>query len=316
MILPTRMLGSTGLATSVLGYGAMELRGSRIWNGRPISDRQAEVVLNTVLEAGINFIDTANDYGRSEELIGRFISHRKDEFILSSKCGCQVRRRDESTDATPHVWTRANLVRGVDESLARLKLDCIDIMQLHNPSVEDCEQGELVEVLQDLKKDGRIRWLGCSSTLPHILTFIEWGVFDVFQVPYSALQREHEQVLTYAAMAGAGVIVRGGVARGEPGAGLGDGEKWQIYADAELDDLRENGESRTQFLLRFLLANPDLSTTIVGTMNPQHVQENVQAVLGGPLDPQIYAEARRRLQATGERPVEIETYIKASKKGP
>ena len=116
MTLPQEVLGRTGLTVTKLGYGAMEVRGSRIWGGRPIEDADAETILNAVVDSGITFIDTANDYGRSEEYIGRFLSHRRDEFVLATKCGCTVVRRDESTDDTPHVWTRENLFRCLHES--------------------------------------------------------------------------------------------------------------------------------------------------------------------------------------------------------
>jgi aryl-alcohol dehydrogenase-like predicted oxidoreductase len=66
--------------------------------------------LNAVVDNGITLIDTANDYGRSEEYIGRFLLHRRDEFVLATKCGCTVVRRDKSTDDTPHVWIQGELV--------------------------------------------------------------------------------------------------------------------------------------------------------------------------------------------------------------
>src|SRR5678816_4334734 len=72
--LEKRVLGRTGLEVTALGYGAMEVRGSRIWGGRPVTEAQAETILNAVLDAGINFIDTSNDYGRSEEFIGKYIA--------------------------------------------------------------------------------------------------------------------------------------------------------------------------------------------------------------------------------------------------
>src|SRR5512137_1285536 len=96
--LPTTTLGRTGLEVTRLGFGAMEIRGSRIWGGRPVTEDQARTILDAVLDAGINFIDTSNDYGRSEEFIGRFIAHRRAEFILATKCGCCVTRKDDRTD--------------------------------------------------------------------------------------------------------------------------------------------------------------------------------------------------------------------------
>ena len=295
--LPHGPLGRTGLDVTTLGYGAMEVRGSRIWGGRPVEDGEAETILNAVLDEGITFVDTANDYGRSEEYIGRYLAHRRDEYVLATKCGCTVVRVDDSTDDTPHVWTRDNLFRGLHESLERMRTDRVDLMQLHNPTVEQVEQGDLVAVLQEMKEQGKVRWIGISATNPHLETYIGWGVFDSFQIPYSALEREHEQLIQAAADAGAGVIVRGGVARGEPGAGLGAEDRWATWEAAGLDDLREEGESRTAFLLRFTNSHPGMSTNIVGTKSVQHLKENIAAAARGPLPDEVYAEAKKRLDA-------------------
>lgn len=296
--LPRTTLGRIGLEVTKLGYGAMEVRGARIWGGRPVADDGADAILNAVLDSGINFIDTANDYGRSEEYIGRFLAQRRDEFVLATKCGCTVVYKDEHTDDTPHVWTRENLFRGLHESLERMKTDRVDLMQLHNPSVEQVESGDLVRALEDMKAQGKVRFIGISSTEPHIETYIGWGVFDAFQIPYSALERKEEANIQKASDAGAGVIVRGGVARGEPGAGLGNEDRWKSWNDAKLDDLLEEGETRTGFLLRFTDSHPGMSTNIVGTKNPAHLAENVKAAAQGPLAPEIYEEAKRRLPAS------------------
>ena len=127
-VLPARTLGRTGLSVTQLGFGAMEIRGPRIWDGRTASENQADTILNAVIDAGINFIDTANDYGRSEEFIGKYLSRRCSAFYLATKCGCKVTRKDEHTDSTPHEWTRQNLFRGLHESLERLNTDYVDVM--------------------------------------------------------------------------------------------------------------------------------------------------------------------------------------------
>lgn len=288
-------MGRTGLHVTRLGFGAMEIRGPRIWGGRPVSDGEADSILNAVLDAGINFIDTSNDYGRSEEFIGRFIAGRRSEYLLATKCGCCVTRKDDQTDDTPHVWTRENLFRGLEESLQRMRTDHLDLMQLHNPTVEQCDQGDLVAVLQEMRQQGKVRFIGCSSTDPHLSTYINRGVFDVFQIPYSALERKHEQTIQEAADSGAGVIIRGGVARGEPGSGMGHTDRWAAWEAANLDELLDSGETRTQFLLRFTISHPGMSTTIVGTKNPKHLEENVRAARRGPLSSDVYQEARQRL---------------------
>jgi aryl-alcohol dehydrogenase-like predicted oxidoreductase len=120
-----------------------------------------------------------------------------------------VVRRDEHTDDTPHVWTRENLFRGLHESLQRMKTDYVDVMQLHNPTIEQVKQGDLISALRDMKTQGKVRWIGCSSTLPDIAAYIEWGTFDLFQMPYSGLERLHEAVITRAAAAGVGTISDG-----------------------------------------------------------------------------------------------------------
>ena len=284
-ILPTATLGRTGLEVTRLGFGA----GHR----RAMTDEEMNAQLNAVLDAGINFIDTANDYGNSEEMIGRYLGHRRDEFILATKCGCHP---------DGHIWTRENAFRGLHESLERLRVDSVDIMQLHNPTVAQCEQGELVQALQDMRAQGKVRWIGMSTTLPHLPTYLEWDVFDVYQIPYSALERDHEDWLTTTAQAGAGTIIRGGVALGKPGVGLGQSDRWQAFNEAGLDELKQSGESDTSFVLRYTLTHPDVHTNIVGTTNPAHLAENAQAALAGPLSPDVYAEARKRLDRIGVSP--------------
>lgn len=295
-----KRLGRTGLLVTKLGYGAMELRGRRIWNGRTVTDKQAQNILNAVLDSGINFIDTSNDYGISEELIGKFISRRRNDYYLATKCGCTIVNKGDH-DETPHIWTKKNLLRNIESSLKRLKTDYVDIWQLHNPTVAQVEENNLLEVMEQVKSEGKTRWIGISTTYPHIKTFIEWNVFDVFQVPYSALQREHEEMITNAAKAGAGTIIRGGVAQGEPGVSCrAVTEVWEKWDKARLDEFRPPDESRTAFMLRFTLTHPDLNTTIVGTVDPQHLAENLTAIQAGPLSEDMYAEIKHRLDELNE----------------
>jgi aryl-alcohol dehydrogenase-like predicted oxidoreductase len=303
--LPVSILGRTGLEVTRLSYGAMEVRGSRIWGGRPVTDDQAKTILNAVLDEGINFIDTANDYGRSEVYIGKYLAYRRKEYYLATKCGCTVVRRDETTDDTPHVWTRDNLFRGLNESLQRMKTDYVDIMQLHNPPVEETEKNHLVDVLKEMQQSGKVRFIGISTTLPHLPAYLDWGMFDTFQIPYSALERDHEEWISRAAEAGIGTIIRGGVARGETGVGLGNQDRWAKFEEAGLDDLREQGEARTAFLLRYTLSHPHVDTTIVGTLYPEHLRENIAAAQRGPLPQDTYEEAKRRLERAGVAPVKV-----------
>lgn len=294
--LPKHLLGQTGLEVTSLGYGAMELRA--------LDEASAGAILNAVLDAGINFIDTSIDYGHSEELIGRCISSRRSDYFLASKCGCVP-----GGSGGDHVHTAANIRAGVENSLRLLKTDHLDLVQFHRSltEAEFNEHGALREVLK-LRDEGKVRFVGVSGTLPHMSEQVDMGVFDAFQVPYSALQREHEAVIAKASAAGAGIIVRGGVARGAPS----DWER-QYYMlrtetmkdrwdEARLDELLSDGMTRMEFMLRFTLSNSDLDTTIVGTKSVEHLAGNVAAALAGSLPADVLAEAKRRLAAAGSAP--------------
>ena len=293
--LDTAILGRTELQVTRLGYGAAPVR--------DVSEDVAESMLNAVLDTGINFIDTSIDYGRSEEFIGKYISHRRSEFYLASKCGCAV---VSDPALGRHVFTRENIVAGVNQSLARMKTDYLDFVQFHSsPSRETLEQNGAIETLRDLQSGGKIRFLGSSSTLPNVADHLSMGVFDEFQIPYSALEREHENVITKCGEAGIGTVIRGGVAQGEPGVGRGAKDTWRKFEDAKLDELIEDGDHRTAFMLRFTLSHPHVHTTIVGTKNRQHIQENVRTAIRGPLPPELYEEAKRRLDSVGLKPAAV-----------
>ena len=280
--LPTAVLGRTGIEVTRLGYGA----GHR----KPMTEQQNQAMVRRVVDSGITLIDTANDYGNSEEMIGLAISDRYSKLTVSTKCGCSP---------NGHSWTRDNLFRGLEQSLERLQTDCIDIMQTHGGSVREFEENGAVDALLEMREQGLVNWIGVSTNLPDLPTFIEWGVFDIFQLPYSALDRTHEEWITKAAEAGAGILIRGGVALGEPGVGKGSASEWRAFEDAGLDELREHGESRTAFVLRFVANHPSAHCNLVGTTSPAHLQENIEAMLRGPLPDDVYAEAKRRLDGVG-----------------
>ena len=301
--LPKRELGRTGLQVTSLGYGAMELRGAP--RGRDVSEEQAERILNAALDAGVNFIDTSPDYGVSEERIGRYISQRRSEFYLASKCGCLVGAAAQQGGRNPHVFTPENIVAGVNQSLARMKTDYLDLVQFHaSPSRAKLEEHGGLQALLDLQKEGKVRHVGMSATLPNLTEHIEMGVFDAFQIPYSALERDHEEVIAAASRAGAGIVVRGGAAKGGPG--KEEGDFWNAWQRVGLDDLLGD-MTRMEFILRFTFSHPDLDTTIVGTVNPAHLQDNLNALLAGLLPPDLYEEAKRRLAAAGSLPTPLPT---------
>ena len=299
----TRALGGTGADVTILGYGAMELRGRR---GPEIADEDAGRLLNAVLDGGINVIDTSPDYGRSEELMGIYIGHRRDEFFLASKCGCLIEVPADTPPPYPHDYSPGNVRADVEQSLRRLRTDHLDLVQVHmSPSKATLEQNRTVETLRDLQAEGKVRFIGMSGILPNLPDHIAMGVFDVFQIPYSAVQRDHEELITEAADTGAGTFIRGGAARGaasedknwqtgplsqDPGVGR---RNWETSGIAGL--LLEAGMSSMEFVLRFTLSHPSLSTTIVGTSNPVHLAGNIAVAEKGPLPAEFYEEAKKHL---------------------
>lgn len=289
-----RLLGRTGLEVTRLGYGCGELRGKGAFGGREISEEQAEAILNAALDAGINYVDVSPDYGSAEHLVGKFLSHRRGEFHLATKCGCDPIPEGDHLQGR-HTWTRDTLVRNIHESLERLRTDRVDVLQMHNPAPDDVRKNRLVEALQEIQGQGMTRFIGVSTTLPDLRQFVEMGVFDVFQVPYSALQPEHHDALRLVAQAGAGVVVRGGIAQGAPDNETARPERTELWQHAGLDEVLEEGMTAHELILRYTLSHPNCDTTIVATINPEHLREDLAAAGKGPLPPQLYEEVRTRV---------------------
>jgi aryl-alcohol dehydrogenase-like predicted oxidoreductase len=204
----------------------------------------------------------------------------------------------------------------VEHSLRTLKTDHLDLVQFHH-SLDRAEleaDGALDELLR-LRDEGKTRFVGISGTLPKIVELIDMGVFDAFQVPYSAVERAHEDLMAKAAASGIGIIVRGGVARGGPSDwSLARPYDWAlrrrpqlqaIWKQAKLDDVLD-GMSPMEFILRFTISNEDLDTTIVGTSNLEHLRDNIEAASKGPLPAAVVEEAKRRLDAAGSTPTSLQ----------
>jgi aryl-alcohol dehydrogenase-like predicted oxidoreductase len=206
-----------------------------------------------------------------------------------------------------HDYGAVNVRADVEQSLRRLRTDRLDLVQVHlSPPRSELEAAGTIGALETLRAEGKVRFIGMSGTLPNLPDHIGMGVFDVFQIPYSALQPEHDELITRAADAGAGVLIRGAVARGT----ASEDKNWTVqplsssgppardrWEAAKLDELLDDKMNRHEFILRFTLSHPGVSSAIVGTSNPEHLRGNVRAASRGPLPPDVYAEARRRLAA-------------------
>lgn len=289
-----RILGRTGLGVTQLGYGSMGLRGQRTWGVRVVSDQDADRFLNAVLDAGINFIDTSPDYGVSEERIGRYIGSRRGEFYLATKCGCVYTQREDHLELD-HVWKPDVIQRNLETSLQRLRTDYVDVLQFHGGDAETLQREGLIDVVTKLRDQGLIRFIGASSSLPNLAALVDLGVFDTFQIPYSCLAPQHHDLICRAAESGAGIILRGGIAQGGPDAEIQRPALNEVWDKARLDELRPDGMSRAEFILRYTLANSYCHTAIIGTCNLAHLAENLAAANRGALPPELASEISARV---------------------
>lgn len=291
-----KTLGRTKLEVTQLGFGAMEL--ARDYT----TEKMAESTLNTVLDMGINFIDTAACYGSSEERIGKFIGKRRDEFYLATKCGCNPKHLGGDGVKS---WTKANIMKHFEGSLKRLQTDRVDVLQLHNP--RDADLDEAIEALKEIQNKGQTRFIGISSTWQFIEMRLQMDVFDTFQIPYSCLSLGHGGSITKVGEAGCGVVVRGGIAQGGPDANEHKKARPPIqrsidrWDESGCKDLLEEGMTETEMILRFTLSHPHCHTVICGTKNPEHVKANAVAAAKGPLSEDLCNEITRRIKETDER---------------
>jgi aryl-alcohol dehydrogenase-like predicted oxidoreductase len=291
-----QILGRTGLEVTQLGYGSMGIRGPKAWGVRVVSEEAADEFLNAVLDAGINFIDTSPDYGISEQRIGQYIGSRRSEFYLATKCGCVYTQHEDHLEIA-HVWKKEVIQRNIETSLQRLRTDYVDVLQFHGGDAETLQREGLIDLLLDFRDQGMVKFIGASSSLPHLPGLIGLGVFDTFQIPYSCLATEHREWITKAAEAGAGIIIRGGIAQGGPDAEIQRPALNDVWTRARLDEVLPAGMNRAELILRYTFSHPHCHTTIVGTCNHAHLAENLAAAAKGPLPSDLYAEVSSRVAA-------------------
>jgi aryl-alcohol dehydrogenase-like predicted oxidoreductase len=249
----SRPFGQTGLGVTPLGFGAFKIgRNEKVKYPQPYDlpdDATVERLLNGVLDLGVNLIDTAPAYGLSEERIGRCLSQRRGEFVLSTKVGERF-INGESTYDFSGIAVRAS----VAESLRRLKTDVIDILFVHSngDDVTIQQQTDLVPTLQKLKHAGYVRSLGFSGkTSAGAAAALAWA--DAVMVEYHLQDTSQADVISSAAEQGVGVVVKKGLSSGHLPA-----------ADA----------------IRFVLSNAHVGSLIVGGLNLDHWQANAATADG------------------------------------
>ncbi|NJN83641.1 MAG: aldo/keto reductase [Caldilineaceae bacterium] len=289
-------LGRTGLEISRLGVGLAEI-------GFELSfDQQQEAsdVLNNALDAGINFLDTAACYGISEELIGRTIAHRREEYVLATKCG------HVAGDYEGEAWSAQTISDSIDRSLVRMKTDRVDLVQLHSCGVDVLEEGEAIEALLAAQKAGKTRFVGYSGDNEAAAWAVESGIFDTLQTSFNLVeQRARTRLFDKAKAQKMGIIVKRPIANGAWGvarspSGYADEYFRRAQVMAKEGPIPGAPDSRILLALGFTFAHPEVNTAIVGTRNPAHMRSNIDWVENAlPIDPEAVAELHRRFDRLG-----------------
>ena len=297
-----RPLGKTGLEVSRLGLGAAQ-HGDL---DRP--DEEVERSLHHALDAGLNFIDTAALYNRSEERIGRFLVSRRDEFFLATKCG-SLRAGGVAGAEMVEDYTREGIFLSVEESRKKLRMDVIDLVQFHGlPPVALLD--EAFEALLEVKARGWARFVGVSADGPAAAAFAgkpteplsaaklarQWPV-DTWQFTYNFLSQEAAfELMPILRSEGIGTVVKRPISN----------VVWETEEEPENDFYRKPWQRARQlplrelagelsvieFALRFVLSNTDVDLALTGTINPRHLETNIRWAESGPLPEETLRPAR------------------------
>ena len=278
--LEKRPLCDSGLSVTFMGFGALEI--GRDWGitddtAKP-SEEESAKVLNFVLDSGINIIDTARAYHRSEERIGKFIAERRREFILMSKCGEHSQEPETYYDFSYHAVSQS-----IQKSLELLHTDVIDVMQIHfGPNPEKVlADGETLQALKDARKQGKIRFIGASIDGDLARQCILSENFDCMQMEYNLLNRVNEENIALCKDRNMSVFIRGGLMKGfltEKGIQqINKLPEQQQIKLRYLYDLASNDPRRlTALALQFLYKNKAITSVLLGSKNIENIRSNLQ----------------------------------------
>ncbi|MFW6043180.1 MAG: aldo/keto reductase [Marinilabiliaceae bacterium] len=299
-------LGKNGPVISTIGFGAWGISG-RDWG--QTDDEKSKKALHEALDSGITFIDTADVYGsgHSEELIREVLDERerKDKVVIATKAGNNFYPfLGEKHKTTPHNpdYSEKHLIYAAEQSIKRLGVEALDILQLHSPDEEILERDEPWKALETLKRDGKIKHAGWSIQSfkeTEQARFLEkhHELLDVIQVRYNLLEREAEKKLfPLAQQYGTGVIVRIPILFGflagkfSRDSKFGDDDHRRFNLSPEkLDNYLKQLEqfqgffdqhknySMAQLSLRFCISHPACHVAIPGGKTPEQVRENAVA---------------------------------------
>ncbi len=305
-----RRLGNTGFKVSEIGFGTWGLGGNSYG---PVDGTESKKALNFAFEKGVNFYDTSDLYGtgHSEELLGEVFKDVRDRVIIATKGGTLP----HTGFKMPQDFSAKYLENALEGSLRRLKTDCIDLYQLHSPTINDIEKNDVIETLEDFKTQGKIRTYGISVRSPDDgKVAIEKYNFSVVQVNFNMIdQRAIENGLfALAKEREVGIIVRTPLVFGYLTGKLDGNEKFKgidyranwpkdqlkRWADApDLFSFLYNDKTPVQSALRFCLDFDAVSTVIPGMMNTTEVKENIVSSDLSPLSQKEHAVIRRIYQS-------------------
>lgn len=282
--LERRELGNTGLKVSYIGFGASPL--GNVFGH--VSHGNALATVREALRLGINFFDTSPYYGGtvSETVLGNCLKElgvRRDEIVVSTKCGRYIDGFDFSAE---------RVTRSIDESLARLKMDYVDILHCHDIEFGSLDQivNETIPALQKLKEAGKIRFIGITGlplgVFTDVLDRVPPGSVDVIlsYCHYSINDSTLEDLLPYLKSKGVGVITASPLAMGlltenGPPEWHPASPELKSACRAAAAHCKEKGKNISKVALQYSLTNKDISTVLVGMNSPRQVEENVAAAL-------------------------------------
>jgi aryl-alcohol dehydrogenase-like predicted oxidoreductase len=270
-----RNFGNTGLKVSALGFGAGEI------GDYAISEKESEKTLNSVLDLGINLIDTARGYYASEVRIGKYISHRRNEFILSTKVGYGIEGYNN--------WSYDIVIAGVDEALKLMKTDYFDIVHLHSCDLETLKRGEVIEALNKTVEQGKVKVAAYSGENEELKYAVDSNLFRSVQTSINICdQIDLDGSIKIAKNKGLGVIAKRPVANApwkylERPAGKYVEEYWHRWKTMNLPEQ----ENWLDTFLRFSVYAKGVDTAIVGTTNIEHLKSNIKIIEMGPLESEL-----------------------------
>ncbi|WP_042355195.1 aldo/keto reductase [Bacillus rubiinfantis] len=272
-------LGNSELMVSQLGLGCMSIG---------IAEKAARDIIETALEEGVNYFDTADlyDFGENEKIVGKSLKNVREQVIIATKVG--NRWKDDRTGWT---WdpSKAYIKEAVKQSLKRLGTDYIDLYQLHGGTIADSIE-ETIEAFEELKAEGFIRYYGISSIRPNVIReYVKKSNIVSVMMQYSILDRRpEEEALPLLAEHGISIVTRGPLAKGLLSDKLLEKMAEKGYLDYSLAELREVlpmlkerlAASRlfTEIALQYNLANPAVASVVTGASSPEQVRENAKAV--------------------------------------